>query len=268
VDGTGKIIGDASKDWRDLTPGSRSLGKNMMGPEYLTIFDGLTGKELVSVPYVPNQLPQGGWGGIGGNSGNDTTGNRNMRFLACVAYLDGVRPSLVMCRGVYGRSVLAAWDWRAGQLTQRWVFDSGLHARSGAPYLTQSATVDPALGLNQVIDNVGNWDGVFPNVGMVWDRNGVKEYRRVIAIEGKSLTVDRALTPGAGKPTHVYGYSGMGGHALSVADVDDDGKDEIIYKSMVVDDDGKGLFSTGLRHGDALHVSDLDPSRPRSLWAS
>jgi rhamnogalacturonan endolyase len=31
---------------------------------------------------------------------------------------------------------------------------------------------------------------------------------------------------------------------------------------MVVDDNGKGLFSTGLRHGDALHISDLDPSRP------
>jgi rhamnogalacturonan endolyase len=31
---------------------------------------------------------------------------------------------------------------------------------------------------------------------------------------------------------------------------------------MVVDDDGRGLFSTGLRHGDALHVGDFDPARP------
>ena len=66
----------------------------------------------------------GGWGGIGGNGGNDRSGNRVDRFLACVAYLDGRRPSLVMCRGVYGRSVLAAWDFRDGKLTSRWVFDT------------------------------------------------------------------------------------------------------------------------------------------------
>ena len=45
-------------------------------------------------------------------------------------------------------------------------------------------------------------------------------------------------------------------------DQDEDGKDEIVYKSMVVDDNGQGLYSTGLRHGDALHVSDLNPLRP------
>jgi rhamnogalacturonan endolyase len=44
--------------------------------------------------------------------------------------------------------------------------------------------------------------------------------------------------------------------------VDADGRDEIVYGSMVVDDNGTGLFSTGLRHGDALHVSDMVPSRP------
>ena len=57
-------------------------------------------------------------------------------------------------------------------------------------------------------------------------------------------------------------YSGQGNHSLSIADVDGDGRDEIVYGAMVVDDDGKGLFSTGLRHGDALHVGDLDPARP------
>jgi rhamnogalacturonan endolyase len=54
----------------------------------------------------------------------------------------------------------------------------------------------------------------------------------------------------------------MGGHALSVADVDGDGKDEIVYQAMTIDDDGKGLYSTGRRHGDALHVGDFDPARP------
>jgi rhamnogalacturonan endolyase len=49
---------------------------------------------------------------------------------------------------------------------------------------------------------------------------------------------------------------------LAVADVDGDGRDEIVYHAMVVDDDGRGLYTTGLRHGDALHVGDLDPGRP------
>jgi rhamnogalacturonan endolyase len=81
---------------------------------------------LKTVDYVPGRNPIDGWGGIGGNGGNDSYGNRCDRFLACIAYLDGERPSVVMCRGVYGRIVMAAWDWRRGRLSQRWVFDSGI----------------------------------------------------------------------------------------------------------------------------------------------
>jgi rhamnogalacturonan endolyase len=192
-DGTGKVIGDATKDWRTLDEKSKSFGRVLDGPEFLTIFDGLTGRALKTVDYVPDRYPIDGWGGIGGNAGNDSYGNRCDRFLACVAYLDGVHPSLVMCRGVYGRTVLVAWDWRDGALTKRWVFDSG---SSKPPYISASP------------------------------------------------------------------YSGMGGHSISVADVDADGRDEIVYQAMVIDDDGKGLHSSGLRHGDAMHVSDLDPQRP------
>jgi len=57
-------------------------------------------------------------------------------------------------------------------------------------------------------------------------------------------------------------FRGQGNHNLSVSDVDGDGRDEIIFGAMVLDDDGKGLYSTGFGHGDALHVSDLDPDRP------
>ena len=57
-------------------------------------------------------------------------------------------------------------------------------------------------------------------------------------------------------------FSGQGNHQLSVADVDEDGRDEVIYGSMAIDDDGRGLWSAQLFHGDALHVSDFDPSRP------
>ena len=186
-DAKGKIIGDPTADWRDTNSTSRTFGRILKGPEYFTIFDGRTGAALATTNYIPERGDLGGWGGIGGNGGNDNVGNRVDRFLACAAYLDGKLPSVVMCRGYYGRSVLAAWDWRDGKLTSRWVFDSK------------------------------NKDNP---------------------------------------------YSGQGGHQLTVADVDDDGRDEIIYHSMVVDDDGKGLYTTGLRHGDALHVGDLDPSLP------
>jgi len=193
VDGKGQVIGDKDKDWRTKKEGDRRHGRILDGPEYLTIFDGRTGEALVTVDYIPNRYPIDGWGGKGGNGGNDSYGNRCDRFLACVAYLDGVRPSLVMCRGVYGRTVMAAWDSRDKKLTSRWVFDSGM---SYPPF-----------------------DDASP-------------------------------------------YSGMGGHSLSVADVDDDGKDEIVYHSMVVDDNGKGLYSTGWRHGDSMHLSDMYPDRP------
>lgn len=57
-------------------------------------------------------------------------------------------------------------------------------------------------------------------------------------------------------------YIGQGNHNLSVGDVDGDGKDEIVYGSCAIDDNGNGLYTTGLGHGDAMHMSDLDPNRP------
>jgi rhamnogalacturonan endolyase len=181
TDSRGKVIGDGSKDWRNQN------GKILEGPEFFSIFNGKTGELLATTAYLPDRGDIGSWGGTGGNGKNDSSGNRVDRFTACIAYLDGKRPSVVMGRGYYGRTVLAAWDWRAGKLSSRWVFDTK--------------------------------DGSNP-------------------------------------------YSGMGNHNLSVADVDSDGKDEIVFGSMCVDDDGKGLYTTGFRHGDALHVSDLDPAHP------
>jgi rhamnogalacturonan endolyase len=181
IDGQGKVIGDSTKDYRNKD------GRILEGPEYLTIFAGSTGAALYTTAYLPSRGRIDGWGGTGGNGRTDSYGNRVDRFLACVAYLDGIHPSLVMCRGYYGRTVLAAWDWRNSQLTQRWVFDT----EKGYP-----------------------------------------------------------------------AYAGQGNHNLTVADIDGDGKDEIVYGQMTVDDDGKGLYTTGIGHADALHVSDLDPERP------
>ena len=55
---------------------------------------------------------------------------------------------------------------------------------------------------------------------------------------------------------------GQGAHSIAVADVDGDGCDEITYGSAAIDQNGTLLYSTGLGHGDALHLGDLDPDRP------
>jgi rhamnogalacturonan endolyase len=204
IDGVGKVIGDADADWRgkegEVPQGDRTgaktlpdgtrvaplIGRILKGPEYLTVFDGRTGRAIATAPYAP---PRGAettealtalWG--------DGYGNRSDRYLAGVAYLDGKRPSLVFGRGYYARSTVAAWDWRDGKLRRRWLFDSA--------------------------------------------------------------------TPGNER------FGGQGNHQLSIADVDGDGRDEVIYGSMALDDNGKGLWSSGLGHGDTMHVGDLDPTRP------
>lgn len=207
VDGIGRVIGDPAADWRehggqapqtDRTGASiradgswyaNLTGRIVKGPEYLTVFDGQTGRNLATQPFTPVRHPDTDaptaeqmterWG--------DGYANRSDRFLAGVAFLDGVRPSLIMGRGYYARTSLSAWDWRDGQLSQRWLFDSG--------------------------------------------------------------SADNA-------------FSGQGNHQLAIADVDEDGRDEIVYGAMAIDDDGTGLWSSGLLHGDAMHLSDLDPQRP------
>ena len=187
VDGLGHRIGDAQADWRTWDKKSFTYGKIVNGPEYLTVFEGRTGKELDSKEYIPTRYPLDGWGGVGGNCGNDNTGGRSDRFTAGVAFLDGKTPSPVMVRGWYGRTVVAAWTFTNGALKHTWTFDSA------AP----------------------GWEA----------------------------------------------YSGMGNHSVTVADFDGDGCDEICVGAMTVDHDGKGLFTTGLRHGDALHAGRFIPSR-------
>ncbi|MBQ2447427.1 MAG: hypothetical protein II277_03365, partial [Bacteroidales bacterium] len=133
IDGQGHVLGDASADWRNK-PEDRPAGYQgkffegviMKGPEYLSVFDGETGAIKANAKYIPARHPEKEnpspqemseiW--------SDGYGNRSERYLACVAYLDGKHPSIVMCRGYYSRTVLAAWNYQDGKLVHLWTFDS------------------------------------------------------------------------------------------------------------------------------------------------
>ncbi len=155
------------------------------GPEYITVFNGLTGEAMATTDYVPGRGEMKSWG--------DEKANRSERYLAAVAYLDGKHASGIFCRGYYARTAIAAWDWDGKRLTNRWTFD----------------TSDE------------RWRS----------------------------------------------YGGQGNHNIRVADVDGDGCDEITYGSMAVDNDGTGLYNTGMGHGDAMHLTVFDPTSDRlQLW--
>jgi rhamnogalacturonan endolyase len=172
--GTGQVIGSASADHRN------SSGYILAGPEFLSVFRGTDGAVLATADFVPPRGNVSSWG--------DNYGNRVDRFLAGTAYVDGSRPSIIMARGYYTRSVISAWDFRNGALTRRWTFDSN-------------------------------------------------------------------------SSTNGTAWTGKGNHQLSVADVDADGRDEIMYGSMAINDNGAGLWQNNTHHGDAYHVGDFIPSR-------
>lgn len=219
-DGMGNYVSQAADDIQIMTTDNHANYTNpsgyiLSGPEYLSVFDGQTGKAMHTIWYNPNR------GFTVGESANysslwgDSYGNRGDRYLACVAYLDGPdhHPSAVMCRGYYTRSYLWAVDYQDGKLNTKW-----LHASVSKMNVT-------------VTDSVGN----------------------------KTTTTYRSNTTGTSTGFTAYG---QGCHNISVADVDGDGSDEIIYGGAAIDNNGSLLYSTGLGHGDAQHLGDLLPDRP------
>ena len=175
----------------DFRQHSGRLGRIVLGQEYLTAFDGETGKIIDTVEYIPERGPYdetkgtwdtSKWGLKNGYPAekNDGYANRADRFLSATAYLDEGSACAVFARGYYGRTAITAWKLTDGKLVMKWAFD---------------------------VDNESE-------------------------------------------------YAAQGNHNLSVNDVDGDGLDEIIYGSLVMDDNGVPLYTTGLGHGDAMHVSD------------
>ncbi|GAA3944080.1 hypothetical protein Aau02nite_00450 [Amorphoplanes auranticolor] len=212
----------------DVYAPSRSARNNLRafagfildGPEYLTVFEGATGRELQTIPYRPGRHDDGlMWGDYA--MARIEPGNRVDRFLAGVAYLDGRRPSAVFARGYYTRSTLVAYRWDGRRIVQDWSVDSGWTPMT-----------------NPFNDSPHGRDGTDPEFG--------------------TLTT-------------------QGFHSLSAADVDGDGRQEIVYGGATIDHDGSLLYSSfgvlpegsaapgqraRLGHGDAMHVTDINPDRP------
>ncbi len=139
IDGTGKAIGDKSKDYRD------GNGIILKGPEYLTVFRGVDGAAITTVTYEPSRdilshsSPQakGKWG--------DNYGNRCERYLAATGYLDGVHPSAIFVRGYYSSAYVAAYDFDGKDLKLRWLHksedpDKGLYGEGN--HSLQAADLD------------------------------------------------------------------------------------------------------------------------------
>ena len=181
-DGTGEFLhtgpaatDDDSEDYRN------GAGKIVSGPEYLTVFSGIDGAELATIEYHA-PYDSGSFG--------DSSGNRSDRYNATFAFVDETgRPSAVMQRGYYERTTFGAYDYRDGELSLLWSFDS---------------------------EDDGNGD-----------------------------------------------YGGKGTHSLMVADTDGDLRQEIIPGAATIGPDGQGKCAVEFYgHGDALHITDLVPSRP------
>ena len=194
----GDTDGDGKTDYRDnwVTHYTGPSSKGSGGPEFFSVCDGATGKELARANFISATDKGSGWKAQSESWGDNYWKRANSLRLGAASF-DGETMQIFLGRGVYARTVVEGWKYSEGQLTRLWHFDS---SNSG----------------------------------------------------GATTNKDR-------KANSAYG--GQGNHSFNVADLDGDGKDEVMYGSCAFDDDGYGLWTTGLGHGDANHVGKFLPDR-------
>ena len=228
MDGIGKYVNQAASDDNIKTADNSkdwrtSAGRINGGQEYLTVFNGQTGEAIHTIAYYPNR-----------------------NALA----------ELSEASGTFN------WDDRSGKK------DRGDYGNRGERYLAAVAYLSGPDA---------NPSGIFCRgyytYAYVWavdfDGNQLKhrwlhrsdsrtQYSVVDADMNESAKITApAATRGEGSNT-MYGN---GNHNLSIVDVDGDGRDEIIWGSAALDDNGKLLYATGFGHGDAIHLGAMDPDR-------
>ncbi len=210
VDGAGTAVGDVNGDGiTDYSKNDSNLAifqdrqYIVSTPEFLSVYDGVTGAEKDRTELLPLKEPLSEWSYRYTDTGRLT--KRASHYLFGLAYLDGVTPSVVMVRGAWDNVRAAAWHIADGKFALDWVH------------------------------NTENKD----DVNSIW---------------------------------------GAWNHNLCVADVDYDGKDEIISGPAAIDDDGSELYAVKgtdndgteqkFLHGDAFDVAYMDPDYNGYLvWA-
>ena len=258
-DGQGRYVNQAATDTtikgHDNTKDYRnSNGHILQGPEYLTIFNGETGAAIHTTWYLPGRagtgsvnpktnkaqtesgselgtvstFPSGFWG--------DNYGGRSERFLGAVAYINGAdKPACgIFSRGYYTKAYVWAVSFDGARLHTEW-----LHA---SPTNTQS------MVFTCHVDQSQSWP-TFTVDGDVLQRTPL---RTAPANTGGVKATDS--TEGIVGSNTLYAN---GNHNLSIADVDGDGCDEIIWGAGALDDNGQLLYATGYGHGDAMHVGKM-----------
>ena len=242
---------DNSKDYRN------DRGHIIKGPELLTVFNGETGAAIHTTWYLPGRAGTGsktpsGKAAIEGGCElgrvsdfpkdfwGDDYGNRSERFLGGVAYVNGADKTAcgIFGRGYYTKAYVWAVSFDGQRLHTEW-----LHC---SPNRTQWLiyTRHPEEGQTGLTVTV---DG--------------DELKRIPLKTAPTNTGGLKTSDSEGGYTGSNTLFSNGNHNLSVADVDGDGFDEIIYGSSALDHDGTLLYATGYGHGDAIHLGKLMPDR-------
>ena len=200
-----------------------SAGRINGGHEYLTIFNGETGAAIHTIAYYPNR---------------------------------NAKPELSEAAGTYN------WDDRSGKN------DKGDYGNRGERYLAATAYLDGPDHNPSGIFCRGyytfahiwavDFDGQQLKTRWLHSSDSRTTYKLRDA-EGNQKTLKGSICTSGLKRYTMYAN---GNHNMSIADVDGDGKDEIIWGSAALDDDGKMLYATGFGHGDAIHLGDFNPDRP------
>ena len=226
-DGQGKYVNQAASVSAIRSASNTAIHRNSDGritggQEYLTVFDGQTGAAIHTIYYNPNR---------DGGNGGAATGTFN-------------------------------WDDRSGKS------DYASYGNRGERYLACVAHLDgqdqPASGIfsrgyyTYAFVWAVDFDGKQLKQKWLHASRSRTQYTMTDSKNKSKTYTPKACTSGLGKNT-MYAN---GNHNLSVADVDGDGCDEIVWGSATLDQDGTLLYAVGFGHGDAMHISDLNPERP------
>lgn len=263
-DGQGNYVNQAATDEtikgdNNTDNYQNSVGHVLQGPEYLTIFDGRTGRAIHTTWYLPGRAgtgpklpsgrdvspleggselgkistyPDGFWG--------DNYGGRSERFLGAVAYVNGSeKPACgIFSRGYYTKAYVWAVGFDGTRLHTEW-----LHA-STSPTQWQLYTTH--------FDE----SATYPIITVDGDL--------LMRMPAKSATTNTANVNTTDSNGGIAGSNTLyanGNHNLAIADVDGDGADEIIWGAGALNNDGTLLYATGYGHGDAMHVGKMIPDR-------